>query len=351
MTRGISFQDEVPGSSPGRPTSHSRRSQRCRQRTGSARRQPGPRWGRTLDPRRHAHRPFRARPPGRQAHDHHPPWSPPAQDGSHAAAAATSRWRLLPCPPRSHKRRRSARRPGLPSRAAGQARPPAVTPPGPGPPPTPTDHRDSAAPPPSGPARPSIQPLQHAAAHPDSTVPVVPVARRLDLVPTAAGGGMRWTRPDERGGQPPAGHRTAGHRTAGHQTAGHPTGWTPDGLDTQRAGHRTHWTPSRPDTGRLDRWSRTTQPLRGHHLVDADRRPTPWQASWPCRPRRPRSTAGCRLDAPPGSRFLGDQPTRTAQQQDYRDGPGHRRDRQLQVLRRPAGASAHCCPRTISGRE
>jgi hypothetical protein len=32
---------------------------------------------------------------------------------------------------------------------------------------------------------------------------------------------------------------------------------------------------------------------------------------------------------------------------DYQDGPGHRRDRQLQVLlRRPAGASAHCCPQT-----
>jgi inner membrane transporter RhtA len=31
-----------------------------------------------------------------------------------------------------------------------------------------------------------------------------------------------------------------------------------------------------------------------------------------------------------------------------RDGPGHRRDRRLQVLlRRPAGASAHCCPRRI----
>ena len=36
---------------------------------------------------------------------------------------------------------------------------------------------------------------------------------------------------------------------------------------------------------------------------------------------------------------------------DYQDGPGHRRNRQLQVMvRRPAGASAHCCPRNDSGR-
>jgi hypothetical protein len=43
----IPDKDEVPGSSPGRPTSHSRRSQRWRQRAGSARCLPGPRWGRT----------------------------------------------------------------------------------------------------------------------------------------------------------------------------------------------------------------------------------------------------------------------------------------------------------------
>jgi hypothetical protein len=96
------------------------------------------------------------------------------------------------------------------------------------------------------------------------------------------------------GGQQPAGRRTGGHRT----------GWTLDALDTRR-----------PDTGRLDGQTRTTEPLSGHHMVDADRRPTPWQASWPCRPRRQRLPAGCRLDAPPASRRLGDQPTRTAQQQ------------------------------------
>jgi hypothetical protein len=68
-------------------------------------------------------------------------------------------------------------------------------------------------------------------------VPVVAVAGRLDLVPTPPPEvGRGWTRPDGRGGQQPGGHRT---------------GWTPDGLDT----------------GRLDRRTRTTEPLSGHHMV------------------------------------------------------------------------------------
>jgi tetratricopeptide (TPR) repeat protein len=46
-------------------------------------------------PRRHAHRPLRTRPAGRQAHDHHPPWQPTQpEDGSHAAAAGLrAAWR------------------------------------------------------------------------------------------------------------------------------------------------------------------------------------------------------------------------------------------------------------------
>jgi hypothetical protein len=79
-----------------------------------------------------------------------------------------------------------------------------------------------------------------------------------------------------------------------------PDGRTPDGLDTGRAGHRTagHRTAGPPDPGRRHRTG-------GHHMVDTDRRPTSWQASWPCRPRRGRPTAGCWLDAPPGSRPSG----------------------------------------------
>jgi hypothetical protein len=105
-------------------------------------------------------------------------------------------------------------------------------------------------------------------------VPVVTVARRLDLVPTAAWGGTRWTRPDGR------------RRTAAGWT---PDGRTPDGLDTGRAGHQTagHRTagPPDPDDGTAE-W--TPHGGRG-------RRPTPWQASWPCRPGR-RTAA-----APPGA--------------------------------------------------
>jgi hypothetical protein len=191
--------------------------------------------------RRHAHRPSRTRPPGaagpmttthRGRH--------PAQDGSHAAAAATSRWRLLPCPPRSRKRRRSLHRPGLPGRSAGQARPAAVTPPGPGPPPTPLTNATWAASPASGPARPSIEPLQDAAAHRDSTrscgngcPPPAPGPHRRRL---------RWDEMDASGRTEADSSRLdAGRVDTGG--AGHRRGWTPDGLDTRRAGHQTGWTP------------------------------------------------------------------------------------------------------------
>jgi hypothetical protein len=70
-------------------------------------------------------------------------------------------------------------------------------------------------------------------------------------------------------------------------------GWTVDALDT-----------GRPDTGRLDRRTRTTEPLGEHHMVDVDRRQRP--------------TATRRLDASPGSRRLREQQPRTAQQQGRR---------------------------------
>jgi hypothetical protein len=225
--------------------------------------------------------------------------------------------------------------PAWPAWSLSRTSAPARTPPGPGPPPTPLTTRPRQHHP-----RPGLlgRPSSHSKTRQPTgarPVPVVTVAFRLDLVPP----------PPPEVDEMDASGRTEADSSrldAGRVDTGRP--------DTGRAGHWLHWTP-RPDTGRLDRRTRTTEPLSGHHLVDADRRPTPWLASWPCRPRRPRPTAGCRLDAPPGSRRLGDRPTRTARQQDYRDGPGHRRDSQLQVLlHRPAGASAHCCPQTISGR-
>jgi hypothetical protein len=119
--------------------------------------------------------------------------------------------------------------------------------------------------------------------------------------------------------------------------------------DTGRAGHWTRWTP---DGRTPDGWTagpRTTEP--DWWTPHAGRGPTPWQVSWPYRPRRQRPTAGCRLDAPPGSRLWATNQPGQLSSKDYQDGPGHRRNRQLQMLvRRPAGASAHCCPQRISGR-
>jgi hypothetical protein len=133
------------------------------------------------------------------------------------------------------------------------------------------------------------------------------------------------------GGQQPAGRRTGGHRT----------GWTLDALDTRR-----------PDTGRLDRRTRTTEPLSGHHMVDADRRrrhgrhPGPADHGDNARPL----DVGWTLRRA-AAVWATNQPGQLSSK-DHQDGPGHRRDRQLQVLRRrQAGASAHCCPQKISGRE
>jgi hypothetical protein len=106
--------------------------------------------------------------------------------------------------------------------------------------------------------------------------------------------------------------QVTGHRTAGQPDPGHPKpdGWTP------HAGHR---------------------------------RPTPWRACWQCRPRRRRPTSRYWLDAPPRRRRLGEQPPGPLSRRHAEgthaatDGSGHRRDRQLSVVRRrPAGALAHC---------
>jgi hypothetical protein len=149
-----------------------------------------------------------------------------------------------------------------------------------------------------------------------------------------------------------------GHRTAGGVDARQWTldGWTPAGRtagpsdDEQVAGHRTGWTPdgwtAGPRTTRPDGWT----PDAGHRpatdamagvLAVSTRATTPdrWMSAGRSASRR----------------HLGKQQPRTAQQQGLR---GHHaatnrlatagRDRQLQVIgRRPAGAAAHCCPRTI----
>jgi hypothetical protein len=144
---------------------------------------------------------------------------------------------------------------------------------------------------------------------------------------------QRRPRPDGRGGQQPAGR--VGTRRPDTGRAGHRTRWTPDALDTGRAGR---WTPDgrTPDgwtagSGRQNRWVDTTWwTWTGDNA-------RPLGAGWTLR----RAAAVWATTRPgPGS------------SKDHEDGPGHRRDGRLQVpRRRPAGASAHCCPQTIAGRE
>jgi hypothetical protein len=274
----------------------------------------------------------------------------PAQDGSYAAAAAPSRWRLVPCPPPSRKRRRSARRPGLPGRSAGHARPPAVTPPGPGSPPTPLTTRSRQHRP-----RPGLLGVHRAAPRRGSPPGLDPFCG--DGCPPARPGPHRRLRWDE---MDASGRTEADSSRLDTGRAGHRTGWTPDGLDTDGwtpdsrtpdgldtgcTGHQTagHWTAGPPD--------RTTQPLRdttwwtrtgdrrhGRHpgLGDHGGNARPLGSGWTLR-----RAAAVWATNQPGPRSS----------KDYEDGPGHRRDGQLQVpRRRPAGASAHCCPRTSSGR-
>jgi hypothetical protein len=154
--------------------------------------------------------------------------------------------------------------------------------------------------------------------------------------------GLLGPRPSRSTTRPPTGHSTrsrgAGcppHRPGPQRpppdvdetnTSGR-TGWTPDGwtldgwtVDGRTAGSPTttpgERTPDGLDTRWLDR--RIPDDETGWCtpcMVDADRRRTPWRASWHGRPLRRCPTAGCRLDASPGRRRLGDQQPRTAQQQ------------------------------------
>jgi hypothetical protein len=118
--RHLADKDEVPGSSPGRPTTHPRRSQRCRQRAGNARCRPGPRWGRTPIP---AGTPSRW-PPRRAAattttHRGRPP--SPRTPATRCGQLAPG---LLPCP-QCRRQPRMLRTPAWPAwPRSGPARPP-----------------------------------------------------------------------------------------------------------------------------------------------------------------------------------------------------------------------------------
>jgi hypothetical protein len=143
------------------------------------------------------------------------------------------------------------------------------------------------------------------------------------------------------------GHQTAGRWTGGQQTAGPPDpgrrhqvdrtpdGWTADGR--RILGDDTGWV----DTAC---WTRTAHRRHGWRpgIVDHGDNARPLDAGW-----KLRRAAVVWASNNPGQLSSTDDEGHHAPT----DGPGHRRDGQLQVLRRrPAGASAHCCPQTISGR-
>jgi hypothetical protein len=238
-------------------------------------------------------------------------------------------------------------RPGLPGRSAGKRghrgphptrRPGSATD-------LPPTNATWASSPASRPPRASIEPSTARPPPGPPPVPVVTVARPLRLGPKrhrlSMGGDGRvrtdgadtrrldTARVDSRrldtgrldSRRPTAGPAGRPSQVTGHRTAGQPdaeTGW----VDTA------YWTPATDAVACLLAGSTTATTPRaldtGWTLLGAD-------AVWASN-------------------------NRTAQQQGRRghhaatDGPGHRRDRQLQVVRRrPAGALVHCCPRMMSG--
>jgi hypothetical protein len=298
----IADKDEVPGSSPGRPTINRRRSEHCRRRVRSA----GCRLGPHVHPGRHVQWPSGSAHPGVRLGDDHAPWSrTQPEDGSHAAGAATSHCSLLPCP--QHGRRGPHPDPA----ARVRHRPP-------------TNQRDFG----SIARVPASATIDRAVDGPASTGPppdpVVTVTRPPRLGPRRLRG-RRRTCPDGRGGRtrldtggadsrrPTAGPsgrpQVTGHRTAGQLDPDADAGsvdtacWTPatDAVACLLAGSTTATTPDRlrPAGGSSGQTSsgrattRTAQPqgLRGH----------PRCHGWVWRPPR-RSAAG---GTPPSSRRLG----------------------------------------------
>jgi hypothetical protein len=200
--------------------------------------------------------PGSAHPAGRLGDDH-PPWSLPQPRTAATRHAATSRCRLLPCPPR-RRPRGALRTPAWPAWSlSGQARPPR-------PAPTrrprsatdlPLANATSAASPASRPPRPSSsrrRPGSHRAST-GSGGQGRPASSTWSPTPPPEHG-RRRTRPDGRGRQQTAGHRRV---DSGRPTAG------PSGRRPQVTGHRA---AGQPDPGHRNR-------MGGHRLLDnGDRR-------------------------------------------------------------------------------
>jgi hypothetical protein len=120
--RHLADKDEVPGSSPGRPTTPASQVRALPSASAPARCRLGPRWGRTPIPAGTSPGPSGSAHPAVRLGDDHTAWSSTQpEDGSHAAAAATSRC-SLPLVPTAQPPAtgRAARRPGLPGRSAGK---------------------------------------------------------------------------------------------------------------------------------------------------------------------------------------------------------------------------------------
>jgi hypothetical protein len=243
-------------------------------------------------------------------HDHHPPWSPTQPRAAATRPVRQPRAAACSRPSRS-RQRRALRTPAWPAGSlSGQARPPpSPTRPGSATDTPLTEARPRQPRPRPGPS--AVNPAARGRSRPPGPRPV-PVQGAPPHRPGPQRHRLTWEETDASGRT--AGHRTAGHRTAGHRTrTTEPDGWTP---------HGGRGSATDAMAGVLA-WSTT--------------------ATTPDR---------CVLVG----RFAGQTPSGRSANQDssgkaYQDGPGHRRERQLQVLlRRLAGASAHCCPRTISGR-
>jgi hypothetical protein len=277
--------------------------------------------------------------------DDHPAWSSTQpEDGSHAAAAATSRC-SLPLVPTAQPPAtgRSGRRPGLPGRSAGKRGRRG---------PHPTRRPGSATDPPDQPDVGSV-----------ARVPGSATVDRAVDGPAATGASTRpggqgrpatstWSPPPppeweetDASGPTKGRHQTAGHRTGGHRTAGR---WTvdssrptaePSGRRPQVTGHRTAGSRT-PETGWVDTacWTPATDAV-ACLLAGSTTATTP-----------DRSRAAGRSS---GQTPSGRATTRTAQQQRRRGHPRRHgrvwpppRPLAAVVRRRPAGASAHCCPET-----
>jgi hypothetical protein len=222
-------KDEVPGSSPGRPTPHRRRSQRSQHRARSARRRLGPRWGRTPHPRRHLQCPAGAAHPAVRLGDDHPPWSPPSPRTPATRPVQPPRAAACPsCPPR-RRPRRAHRTPAWPtwslswSRAAAAAhnptrRPGSATD-------LPLTNPTWAASPASRPPGPSIEPST--ARQPPGPPPVLVVRVARPARPWSQRHRRSMEETDASGptGQPPDGWTPEGWTADGWTL----DGWTADG--------------------------------------------------------------------------------------------------------------------------